>query len=153
MTPRPKSVSITGTSPTRRYASYVGFVRGGFGQAWVASLRSVATFGALATVSTVVPLLTSVAVPLWPLAFAVGVFVLRRRFPRTEQRRACLSLAAVAALVMVTEMLVAPNYFQQTHVVLCAVGKTVFAALLGGLAYASARIDDLVGRLVPARVH
>lgn len=121
------------------------------GTAWVASLRLVATFGALATVSTVAPLLTPVSVPLWPLAFVVGVFVLRRRFSRTEQRRACLSLAAVASVVLVAELLVAPSYLQQTYLGWCVAAQLVIAMLLGGLAYAGARIDAIVEHLVPRR--
>lgn len=124
----------------------------GNGHAWVASLRVLATFGALATVSTVVPLLTPVAIPLWPLAFLVGLSVLRRRFSRTDQRRACLSLAAVAAAVLVVELLVAPSYLQQTFLGWCVAAQVVIAMLLGGLAYAGARIDTIVEHIVPRRV-
>ena len=124
----------------------------GTGSPWVSSLRVVATFGALATVSTLVPLLTPVAIPLWPLAFAVGLLVLRRRFPRTEQRRACRSPAVVAPVVLVAELLVAPSYLQQTFLGWCIAAEVIIAMLLGGLAYAGARIDAIVEHLVPQRI-
>ena len=125
---------------------------GGTGETVTASLRTLAVFGALATVSTVIPLLTPVAVPLWPLAFLVGVFVLRRRFSRVEQRRACLTLAVVAALVLVVEMLVAPTYVQQTFLGYAIAAEVVVAVVLGGLAYAGAQIDAIVGHFAPRRV-